>query len=159
MVKIELTRGYATVVDDCDADLSDFNWCALVDHKRHVYAVRTVRGSAGRKTVYLHRVILARKLGHAVLKGAETDHKDGDGLNNRRSNLRLATPGQNQANSRDRQRASRFRGVYRNSTGWMVKIGREQQYIGWFRTEEAAAKAYNEAARRRYGPFARLNEV
>lgn len=156
-VKIQLTKGYVTVVDDQDADLAEYNWCALKD-SRQVYAKRVTHN----KTILLHRVVLERKMGRPLSRGIECDHKDGNGLNNQRSNLRPSTKSQNQVNSRDRKRTSCFRGVSYNGYGWVARIGGENcrtLYLGTFTTEKDAASAYNKAAQEMFGPFARLNKV
>lgn len=160
MIEIELTQGYTAIVDDEDGDLTEFKWCAKASTDgKYVYAFRRVR----RKGVFLHRVILARKLGRAIPKSMETDHEDWNTLNNRRGNLRLATHGQNHANGRERPRASRFRGVYRHNKKWQAMIsnplGRGMKPLGTFPTADDAAREYNRAALERWGEFARLNEV
>ena len=108
------------------------------------------------KTIaYLHREILPPPPGLLV------DHINGDRLDNRRSNLRTATPSQNNANSRDRPRKSGFRGVYphRPTGRWIaqVSVAGRPQHLGIFDDPRDAARAYDLAAREQWGPFARTN--
>jgi hypothetical protein len=100
----------------------------------------------------MHRVI-AGTAGHL-----QTDHKDGDGLNNRRSNLRPCTSAQNKANVGLRSdNRSGFRGVSRNAQDncWIARI--QGRHIGVFRDAVDAARAYDDAARKAFGEFAHLN--
>ena len=111
---------------------------------------------SGDRQLFAHRVILDAPLGSMV------DHINGDGLDNRRSNLRIATPGENKRNSRKRTiGTSGFKGVYRHRTRWQARGHLECKvvYLGSFSTERDAALAYNEFAKKNYGEFALLNEV
>ena len=100
----------------------------------------------------------------------DVDHVSGDGLDNRRKNLRLATCSQNQANARKFCGKHRYKGVYRpmnRSQGiyrmsrkrkeWAAQMGPERTYLGLFETEEQAARAYDWAAFARWGSYAHLN--
>jgi hypothetical protein len=99
----------------------------------------------------------------AVPKGMEIDHKDGDGLNNQRSNLRLASKKQNQANrGAPTNNRSGYKGVSANGRGgWRASIfvdGKTRR-VGDYDTPLEAARAYNQAALAAFGEFAKLNEV
>ena len=92
------------------------------------------------------------------------DHKDGDSLNNRRSNLRLCNNQQNQFNSKKQMDTlSKYKGVsmtnrpksYRSS----ICVNGKSKSLGYFYTEEEAALSYNEAAIKYFGVFARLNRI
>lgn len=110
----------------------------------------------GRKLEYLHRLILP------PISGLEVDHENGNGLDCRRSNLRYATHSQNCCNrKRPIDATNPYRGVYQLKTQkqWNARIvvqGR-RHYLGYFPTAEEAARAYDEAAKRLHGAFARLN--
>jgi HNH endonuclease len=100
-----------------------------------------------------------------VPSGEEIDHANGDGLDNRRANLRPATHGQNQQNSRKARTygglppTSRYKGVSRFSARWKAEIRSPLGYfyLGLFDKEEDAARAYDAKAEQIYGAFARLN--
>lgn len=108
--------------------------------------------------VYLHRLVARAPAGVLV------DHKHGDKLDARRSQLRRATPSQNSANRRLRlaTKSSRFKGVTRHPCGrWQAQCKHRDvnRYLGLHATEEAAALAYNREASRHWGEFATLNRV
>ncbi len=106
---------------------------------------------------YLHRLLLGDVEGRVV------DHINGDGLDNRRSNLRHATNSQNITNlvRRNAGKYSKYRGVSRfpRTRCWQARIGANGKgfWLGNFASEEEAARAYDEAARKLHGEFARLN--
>jgi hypothetical protein len=159
MVKqVELTRGKVALVDDEDYEwLSQWKWRAYTTLKnKSFYAVRTVRVNDHRTTVRMHRVIMDAP------DNLEVDHIDGDGLNNQRSNLRLATRSQNQANCPLSSRnSSGYKGVYRYRPNgrWTARLrkGDRLLHLGCFDDREEAARAYDVAALEYWGEFARLN--
>jgi len=104
---IEMTKGKCNIIDVTDADLAGRSWHAVPGHcsvgNYTFYAARR----KGTRHVTLHRVILERILGRKLREGEECDHIDGDGLNNRRCNLRLVDHRRNMRNSHKRQRATK----------------------------------------------------
>lgn len=154
-VFIPLTKGEWAAVDRADYESIPMlreNW-TLHDSSGHLkYAYRV----GGDERLLMHRVILGAG------EGEEVDHVDFDGLNNRRSNLRLASRSE-QLRHRRKLRTnwrgpltSRFKGVSLTPSGkWVAKIGDER--LGLYATEEDAATAYDIAARERYGEFAEVN--
>jgi hypothetical protein len=95
----------------------------------------------------------------------ETDHIDGDKLNNTPANLRICTPSQNSANRpAPRNNTSGYKGVWYDASRpgvkkWRATIERDrrQYHLGLHATSEEAARAYDAAARELFGPFARTN--
>lgn len=116
------------------------------------------------KSVYAHRVIAERMIGRKLLRTERVDHINGNGTDNRRENLRIASHAQNLAN-RDgwRNSSSKYKGVtfYKRDQKWQAKIAPHGKsiHLGYFEDEMEAAKAYNAAALQHFGAFARLNEV
>jgi hypothetical protein len=154
MKTIPLTQGKEAVVDDSDhVALSRFRW----------YAVKNTNGVSVRW--YAARCEWGRRVYmHQVLSGApEVDHRDGDGLNNRRTNLRAAAHWQNAGNQRKKASASasRFKGVTKAGRRWRAVLQRlgKNRHLGYFDTEEAAASAYAREARAVFGDFARHDGV
>lgn len=159
--EIPLTRGYVAIVDDADFEwLSQWKWCC-----KNGYAGRSDRHGNAIRSIFMHREILG-----LVARKTYADHINGNPLDNRRENLRVATPQQNQLNRRgNRNSTSRFRGVtYRQSLRkWAVTIclGRHLRsatyspdlYLGIFACEEEAARVYDAKARELFGEFAFLN--
>lgn len=157
--EIQLTQGKVAIVDDCDYEyLSQFRWHAQQTHNIW-YAVRSLpRVDGKQKAELMHRIILDAP------KGSDVDHIDGDGLNNQRGNLRVASRAQNLWN---RRRSARNTSGY-TGVSWDKGIGKWTAYIseggktrhlGCFATAEEAAVARNSVAIQIYGEFARLNEI
>lgn len=156
---VQLTMGYEAVIDAADIQLVEgFNWRALVDRRkdksvRNVYAFRVHTVSRGvKKTVYMHRVIAGTP------DGMDTDHIDGNGLNNIRLNLRAVTKAQNQHNQRPRSgNHAGLKGIsYHRQTGkWRSQISAygQRRYLGFFESVEDAAKAYEAAKHEMHGDF------
>lgn len=149
---------FAIVDDDIGWALDCFKWHPIKGHNTF-YARRCVTVNGKSKFLYMHREILG---GNERLMGFEVDHKDHDGLNNVKENLRKCTHQQNQQNNRQTGTySSKFKGVYWNKQQkvWMVRIqeNKRDSYIGRFHDEQLAAKAYDLAAIRIQGDFARLN--
>ncbi len=155
--KIPLGEGKYALVDQQDFYwVNNFHWC-INGRGEQFYAVRNILTKHGKtKLVRLHREIMKPPAGLLV------DHHNCDTLDNRRENLRLATPAQNMQNRRKRKNtSSQFIGVsfHKNSKVWVVQIVHNGKHIwlGRFDSEIEAAKAYDEAARKYHGEFARLN--
>ncbi len=151
--EIRLTRGKVALVDEEDFDeLNKYKWSAF-KHRNTFYAVRNVRG---KPLLRMHRVIMGD------VKGVIYDHINGDGLDNRKSNLRIATAQQNNMNRIPRKGcSSKYKGVSWNKPNkkWLCILGHNYKntYLGSFDDEEECARAYDKKAKELFGEFARLN--
>jgi hypothetical protein len=149
---VPLTRGFTAKIDACDLDkVSGYNWFAIVQ-EHCVYAMRRVSGVNGRGSkISMHRHLMDAP------DGVQVDHIDLDGLNNRRSNLRFASPAQNSANRRKNSKnTSGYKGVCWNKAAQKWQASYVRKYLGLFNTPEEAYNAYCLAASQRHGDFARL---
>lgn len=153
-VTVRLSRGFHALVDEEDFDrVNQFRWTACWS-KSTYYA----KGNVDGKQTLLHRFILGDKAGRVV------DHRNGNGLDCRRSNLRPCTAsqnGQNRALTRRRMRGLKYKGVAhsRSRRRFVASITKDGKHycVGSFGTEVEAARAYDLAARELFGEFARLN--
>jgi hypothetical protein len=154
--RIPLTQGQYAIVDADDYyRLIKYKW-QVVRIRDTYYVRRLVSRNGKRTTLFMHKVIL-----HAP-KGMVVDHINGNPLDNRKANLRLATPAQNSRNRRVTKRGtSIYKGVWYNRTKRLycarITVSRKMIYIGQFKDEVEAARAYDRAARKYHGEFARLN--
>lgn len=162
MVEIPLSRGRVAIVDDVDADLAGFRWyCLTQKGDRARYAARKVptgNKEKRQRQVQLHRLI-ADRMGLNVDR-CLVDHKNGDGLDCRRENLREATNAENVRNGRAQRRSpTGLKGVYPSHRTWHARIhvGRRKVELGSYRDVFSAAIAYDVAARILHGEFARTN--
>ncbi len=157
--KIKLTQGKCAIVSAEDFDeLNKYKWHARDNHGNTFYALRCGERKNGRKRfVQMHRAVM-RYDGPLLV-----DHINGDGLDNRRANLRVVTAEQNSYNRRkiSRRCSSKYKGV-----SWVGREGRWQalirykgikKFLGYFDDEIEAAKRYDESAKELYGEFAFLN--
>lgn len=150
-VEFATSRGDRVYMDKSDAHLITAAVCVSCSNGKPYPTIRL------KKVTYrLHRLIMGAAPGMVV------DHINGDTFDNRRSNLRFATVAQNAANSKlPKNNTSGFRGVYwfKPAKLWSAQIraNGKNQHLGYFKTVEAGARAYDEAAKRLHGNFARLN--
>lgn len=154
MKEIPLTKGFVALVDDDDyEELARHKWCVGSEPR----AIKAMRRK-GKERVYMHREIMAPR------PEMQIDHINHNTLDNRRANLRICTQTQNQGNRRKQSGcSSQFKGVYwdKNARKWRAQIGghRQHKYLGLFKDEIEAARAYNKEAFARFREFALLNEV
>lgn len=154
MKEILLSRGEKTIVDDADfAYLSQWKWSLFKWSKSNTYYAGR---RCDRKIIYMHIQLMNYPQNITV------DHNDGNGLNDQRSNLRLATQSQQKMNTTKNSRnTSGFKGVCWDKTHnkWRVRIGVNGKKInvGRFDNPIDAARAYDEAAIKYFGEFAKLN--
>jgi hypothetical protein len=157
--RIYIGEGLYTIVDpDIYYDLIRFNWNVCGNNDGSIYVARVIKEKrCGRlKTVYMHREIMNAP------KGLLVDHKNGVKLDNRIDNLRLATHSQNMINRPKRKNtASKYAGLWRDNqrNQWCVRltVNKKKIWLGRFNDEIEAARAYDQAARKYHGEFARLN--
>lgn len=160
MKTILLTHGKTATVSDEDYErVAALKWHAIKGPGLTWYAVRrTSRRCPGpRGVIWMHRFILNAP------KGIDVDHKDRNGLNNTRENLRLCTKRENMRNTVRTQasKTSRYHGVsYYKSTGkWkaQIKTTEKKVSLGYFLNEIDAAHAFDRAAAHHFGEFAVIN--
>jgi hypothetical protein len=173
--EIQLTKGMKTIVDDEDYDwLIKYRWSASKDSGHAgIHRAKTTLykrwddGFTWRRSEHMHRIIMDASGGEVV------DHINGDPLDNRRSNLRICTAKENSRNGKKGTFAkenctSKYKGAslcttkhpkYGEYKYWrsQIVVDGVNIYLGQFKTEEDAARAYDEAAKKHFGEFARLN--
>lgn len=154
---VPLTKGFQAIIDAADAPLiAAFTWSTKLG--RHtVYSRRNDQSGGKQVNVLLHRFLLGAP------EGAQVDHINGDGLDNRRANLRLASHAENLRNRRlNANSASGLKGVYwhKSSGRWAAQIqaNGQRKRLGFFDTPEAAHAAYCAAAQIHHGEFARTGD-
>lgn len=160
--QIPLTQNQFALVDAENYDyLMQWKWYANFDPcTKSFYACRkstTINGEL--KTIYMHRVIM-----NVTDPKIYVDHVNHDRLNDCKSNLRIATHAQNQANTTSRENSSsKYLGVswLKARNKWIVQLRKDKKltYIGLFKNESDAALAYNEKAIEVHGEFANLNLI
>lgn len=152
MKSIPLNKGLFAVVDDEDFEMvACKRWWVHKDPKSgRMYAV----GKDGRKHIQMHRFILNHTQEH-------TDHADGNGLNNTRGNIRPATRAQNGQNRKLQKHSAPYKGVHKTQYNGKftasIRVNKKKVHLGTFEDPKDAAMAYDRAAMRHFGEFARTN--
>ncbi len=159
MKEIPLTQGYTAIVDDEDYnELAQYKW-QVMKHRSGPLARRSEWDNGKMKMTLMARQIMNAPAGMVV------DHVDHDRLNNQRANLRVCTPAQNRHNSRKPKGSysSRWKGVCwsKRKKKWeaSIRVGPKLFWLGYFAEEDDAGRAYNRAARERFGEYACLNDL
>ncbi|MBW3569683.1 MAG: HNH endonuclease [Gemmatimonadetes bacterium] len=157
MKKVPLSTGGFAIVDADDFErVNRHHWYRLASGRGHFYAVRMARKPGGGKTmIRMHREVLRAAPGSLV------DHRNHDGLDNRKENLRVCSHVENGQNRKPDKvgSASAYKGVQVSRGRWRARIvvdGR-QVSLGSFETQEAAARAYDAAALQYFGEYAYTN--
>jgi len=151
-------HGHVILVDDEDYEaLSAFKWC--LNSGKNKYAIRRTTNAEGGHLQLMHRQIMG--VGRFSDNGIYVDHINGNTLDNRKENLRLATNQQNAVNSRKpKNNTSGLKGVifYPKQNRWraFIKFNYKQIHLGMFGTKEEAHAAYCAKAIELYGEFARF---
>lgn len=155
-------KNYKCIVDDEDYErYKDYNWSVNDYYNKGPYFVRIKQINNKKESIRLHRLIMNAK------KGEEVDHIDGNTLDNRKCNLRICTPKENSRNrKRQKNNTTGYVGVLFVNRKYLIrqfrariKVDGKIKHLGYFKTREEAALAYNIAAVIYFGEFARLNII
>lgn len=152
-MKIDIGNGAFCLVDESDLDaISKYKWHLICPRGKQYAAASSFNSDGKQVTKYMHRLIVGAKSGEVC------DHIDGDGLNNRRSNLRLCRHQQNIWNSkRPTTNKSGFKGVcwHKTNKKWHAQIvkGGIKHHLGFYESPETAHQAYCKAAKELHGEF------
>ena len=174
-IEIPLGQNLVTWISPEDAELASMGWNLKKAGKGvfvYYYAIHTWTIGGVRGEYYLHNLVWEKAHEAPLPEGFLVDHINGDKLDNRRHNLRLATRKDNEANKRKRRTqaggstTSKYKGVSLmkdkpRTKPWrcLITADGKRMPLGVFATEEAAAEAYNEAAKEVFGEFALLNDI
>lgn len=148
---VPLTKGYEAIIDAADAAIvGQFNWYVIC-HPTVTYAAR----NTGKSVITMHRVLMS------PLVRFQVDHIDGNGLDNRRANMRVVTPRQNTWNSRrNASNTSGFKGVRLDPRRkcWRagIQVNKIRMDLGTFESPEAAYAAYCAASELFHGEYGRV---
>lgn len=155
---IQLTQGKQAAVDDTDYEwLNQWKWQATpASYPGEWYARRAARYNGKNVSLLMHRFILG------ATRGSQVDHINANGLDNRRSNIRVVSNTQNQQNRRKRRNCSSlYKGVHmdksRNRWRAEIKVNGKRISLSYGKNEIELAKVYDKAAIKYFGEFARLN--
>ena len=160
---IKLNNGMITIVDPENLEeLMEFKW-GIIKNGSYIYASRGTRKKSEKyKKILMHRFLMNAKEDELV------DHINGNTLDNRKCNLRIANKSTNLRNSKLRSDSNcNYKGVSRRiskcgTVRYNARIqidSKTRIYLGWFKTEIEAAIVYNNAAIKYFGEFAKLNEL
>jgi hypothetical protein len=154
---IKLTYGKWAIMDEIDYPLvKDFRWFTKHSHGNYYALANPPRRLGIGKIIRMHRLIMG------LSSNLQIDHRNRQGLDNRRSNLRLATHAQNQRNGkRPKTNTSGYKGVnwHKLSQKWRacISINNKQKHLGLFNSLSEAIIAYDKAAKKHHGQFANIN--
>lgn len=150
--------GKYAIVDDADAKLvAGYSWRGVISGSA-LYAHTDMFIDGKWRTVRMHRLIMGATPSQLI------DHKNRDGLDNRRDNLRVATRSQNRQNAKQKSDSTtKYKGVRKSDSGYQwqasISVNGKRITLGGFSTQLEAARAYNDAATKHFGEFSKLNDL
>lgn len=156
MAEIKIAGGFIALVDDEDYEIvNKYKW-RVIEKNLNTYATTSIRKGGKKATVRMHRLIMNPPADMQV------DHKNHNGLDNRRHNLRVCTASQNGANRRKQAGMKyKYRGIWFDKRagkfGAQIKVNYKLIHIGFYDDDAAAARAYDEKAKELFGEFANTN--
>jgi hypothetical protein len=157
-IEIPLSMGLTALINESDVPVvAPYKWCASKGNTTFYVVANTTKPDGRRTMIKLHRLIMG------AVSGQYVDHRNHNGLDNRRANLRLCNMSQNGGNARtSRRNKSGYRGVgwHKQAGKWRayIEVGRQLRHLGLFDDPWEAALAYNAAARDAWAEFAYQNE-
>jgi len=161
MKTVPLTKRLFALINDEDSD--ENKWSVSFTHgfcyvERGIYNKKTKKI----KKIKMHRQIMENIIGRKLRKSEFVDHKNHNGLDNRRCNLRICTRSQNKKNTPGyKNNTSGFNGVFwcKDTKRWRAKIGKDNKeiHIGYLSNPKDAARAFDKKALELYGEFTALN--
>jgi len=162
-MEILLKNKHLLKIDDQDSDLLLGNaWQYSKSHSKF-YVRRGVKINGKRIGQYLHRLVMEKIIGRPLLKEEHIDHIDSNSLNNTRQNLRIVSAQDNNKNKQKiKIKSSKYKGVRKRGNSKFsaqIDVNKNRIHLGYFTDEDEAAKAYNQAAIKYFGTYARLNDV
>lgn len=158
LIKSKRHGKYTVFFDEQDSELIlRHKWC-ITKADCGYYAQTAIVIDGKQRRVEMHRLIMGSQPGKLI------DHKDRNGLNNRRSNLRFCTPSQNRCNTRGKINSrTGYKGVFTaaqtKNFRAQIRMAGKTIHGGMFKTPAEAAARYNELALQYFGEFACLNEI
>jgi len=158
MKRIPLNHGQTALIDNSDYKLiKEYKWRIDKGNSCYYAITNTINAEGKKVPIRMHTILMNTP------PGMQVDHINGDGLDNRRCNLRICTNSQNRMNQHKAIGRSKYKGVTWHSIGkkWQarININGKHTHLGLFKKEENAAEAYNRAAKEHFGEFANLNEL
>ena len=155
---IPLNIGFAIIDAEDYEKVICYKWTLSIEGRNLAYAKSSLKENGKRKSLSMHRLIMNPP------KGLQIDHINGNGLDNRKANMRIVTASQNSCNRRavkNKKGKCIYKGVNSHMGKWRayIRISGKLHHLGYFDSQKEAARAYNEAALNYFGEFACTNEI
>lgn len=149
MIEIGISGGFALIDDEDLSKISSMKW-----RVQRIESLKYAVSNQSKVLISMHRLILGNKDGFFI------DHKNGNALDNRKKNLRFCTHAENMRNRKiNKNNKSGYKGVFYHQNKWVsqIRVNGKKIYLGRYVDKREAAKAYDQAAKKHFKEFSRLN--